>query len=53
MFFSLASTGREFANIYLVDNAPSVGIVRCSKNLVDAREKNIRQRAKSLSLAGA
>ena len=37
----------------MVDNAPSVGIVRCSKNLVDAREKNIQQRAKSLSLAGA
>ena len=37
----------------LVDNAPSVGIVRCSKNLVDSREKNIQQRAKSLSLAGA
>ena len=38
---------------HLVDNAPSVGIVRCSKNQVDAREKNIQQRAKSLSLAGA
>ena len=38
---------------HLVDNAPSVGIVRCSKNAVDAREKNIQQRAKSLSLAGA
>ena len=38
---------------HLVDNAPSVGIVRCSKNPVDAREKNIQQRAKSLSLAGA
>ena len=37
----------------MVDNAPSVGIVRCSKNPVDAREKNIQQRAKSLSLAGA
>ena len=38
---------------HLVDNAPSVGIVSCSKNPVDAREKNIQQRAKSLSLAGA
>ena len=38
---------------HLVANAPSVGIVRCSKNPVDAREKNIQQRAKSLSLAGA
>ena len=37
----------------MVDNAPSVGIVRCSKNPLDAREKNIQQRAKSLSLAGA
>ena len=37
----------------MVDNAPSVGIVRCSKNPVDAREKNIQQRAKSISLAGA
>ena len=37
---------------HLVDNAPSVGIVRCSKNPVDAREKNIQHRAKSLSLAG-
>ena len=27
--------------------------MRCSKNPVDAREKNIQQRAKSLSLAGA
>ena len=35
------------------DGALSVGIVRCSKNPVDAREKNIQQRAKSLSLAGA
>ena len=37
----------------MVDNAPSVGIVRYSKNPVDAREKNIQQRAKFLSLAGA
>ena len=37
----------------MVDNAPSVGIVSYSKNPVDAREKNIQQRAKSLSLAGA
>ena len=37
----------------MVDNAPSVGIVRCSKNPVDARDKNIQQRAKSLSLTGA
>ena len=37
----------------MFDNAPSVGIVRCSKHPVDAREKNIQQRAKSLSLAGA
>ena len=38
---------------HLVDDAPSVDIVRCSKNPLDAREKNIQQRAKSLSLAGA
>ena len=38
---------------HLVDNAPSVGILSCSKNSVDARDKNIQQRAKSLSLAGA
>ena len=38
---------------HLVDNAPSVGILSCSKNQVDARDKNIQQRAKSLSLAGA
>ena len=37
----------------MVDNAPSVGILSCSKNAVDARDKNIQQRAKSLSLAGA
>ena len=37
----------------MVDNAPSLGIVRYSKNPVDARGKNIQQRAKSLSLAGA
>ena len=34
-------------------NAPSVGILSCSKNQVDARDKNIQQRAKSFSLAGA
>ena len=38
---------------HLVDNAPSVDIMKCSKNLVDTREKNIQQRAKFLSLAGA
>ena len=38
---------------HLVVNVPYVGIVRCSKNPVDAREKNIQQRAKSLSLAAA
>ena len=38
---------------HLVDNAPSVGVLRCSKNPVDARDKNIQQRAESLSLAGA
>ena len=38
---------------HLVDNAPSVGIVRRVKNPVDAREKNIQQRVKSLSLASA
>ena len=37
----------------MVDNAPSVSVLRCSKNLVDARDKNIQQRAESLSLAGA
>ena len=37
----------------MVDSAPSVGILSSSKNLVDARDKNIQQRAKSLSLAGA
>ena len=40
-------------NKHLFDNAPSVGILRCSKNLVDARDKNIQQRAESLSLDGA
>ena len=34
---------------HLVDYAP----LRCSKNLVDARDKKYRQRAESLSLAGA
>ena len=38
---------------HLVDNAPSVGILRFSKNPVDARDKNFQQRAESLSLAGA
>ena len=37
----------------MVDNAQSVGVLRCSKNPVDARNKNIQQRAESLSLAGA
>ena len=37
----------------MVDNAPSVGILSCSKNPVDAGDKNIQQREKSLSLAGA
>ena len=37
----------------MVDNAPSVGILSCSKNPVGARDKNIQQGAKSLSLAGA
>ena len=37
----------------MVDNAPSVGVLICSKNQVDARDKNIQQRAESLSLAGA
>ena len=37
----------------MVDNAPSVGILRCYKNPVDPRDKNIQQRAESLSLAGA
>ena len=37
----------------MVDNAPSVGILSCFKNPVDARDKNIQQRAESLSLAGA
>ena len=36
----------------MVDNAPSVGIFRHSKNLIDARDKNIQQRAESFSLAG-
>ena len=36
-----------------VDNAPSVGILRCSKNQVDARECFFQQRAKSRNLAGA
>ena len=38
---------------HFVDNAPSVGVLRCSKNPVDARECFFQQRAKSLSLAGA
>ena len=37
----------------LVDNAPSVGILRCAKNSVDARDKKNRQRTESLSVAGA
>ena len=37
----------------MVDNAPSVAVLRCSKNPVDARDKNIQQRAESFSLAGA
>ena len=37
----------------MVDNALSVGILSCSKNPADARDKNIQQRAKSLSLARA
>ena len=37
----------------MFDNAQSVGILRYSKNLVDARDKNIQQRAESFSLAGA
>ena len=36
-----------------MDNAPSVGVLRCSNNLVDARDKNIQQRVESLSLANA
>ena len=36
-----------------VDNAPSVGFLRCSKNPVDARECFFQQRAKYLNLAGA
>ena len=40
-------------NNHLVDNAPSVGVLRCSKKPVYARDKIIQQRAKSLSLAGA
>ena len=32
---------------------PSVGILRYSKNPVDARDNNIQERAKSHSLAGA
>ena len=36
-----------------VVDTPSVGILRCSKNLVDARDKKYRQRAESLSLASA
>ena len=38
---------------HVVYNVPSVGILRCSKNPVDARESVFQQRAKSLSLAGA
>ena len=38
---------------HLVDNAPSVGILICSKNPVDARECFFQQRAKYLNLAGA
>ena len=38
---------------HLVDNAQSVGILRCSKNPVDARDKKYRQKAEYLSLAGA
>ena len=38
---------------HLVDNAPSVVILINPKNPVDARDKKYRQRAGSLSLAGA
>ena len=38
---------------HFVDNAPSVGVLRCSKNPVDARECFSQQRAKSLNLAAA
>ena len=38
---------------HCVDNAPSVGVLRCSKNAVDARECFFQQRAKSLNLDGA
>ena len=37
----------------MVDNVPSVGVLRCSKTPADARDKNIQQRAESLSLAAA
>ena len=32
---------------------PFVGVLRCSKNPVDARDSFFQQRAKSFSLAGA
>ena len=44
----LASSGWDLANI-----VPSVGVLRCSKNRVDARKCFFQQRAKSLNLAGA
>ena len=37
----------------MVDNAPSVGILSCSKNPIAARDRNIQQRVESLSLANA
>ena len=37
----------------MVDSAPSVGILRCSKNQLDVRDIKIQQKAESLSLAGA
>ena len=36
----------------MVDNAPSVGILRFSKNPVGARDKKFQQRVESFSLAG-
>ena len=37
----------------MVDNLSSVGVLRCSKNLVDARDKKLRHRANFDCLTGA
>ena len=49
----IATSGGWDLSKHCVNNAPSVGVLRCSKNPVDARQCFFQQRAKSLNLAGA